>query len=168
MAHGVGLEVQEQVNACMALARPMLTKVDQITETLLSKGFAWKADLKVNDILVEVELLVGSACFGASHEPAQKKDQQLALNKSLVKPSGGLAPLTGKERFMSVGTSHTCALFRLRKPIASRQRAAKARLPSKPVTSWTMDGTGWSSVAWWNPALSDGFERSRGKPETNE
>ena len=42
-----------------------------------------------------------------------KNDQQLALNKTLVEQSGGLlAPLSGKERFVSVGTSHTCAFFR--------------------------------------------------------
>ena len=37
----------------------------------------------------------------------------MALNKSLVDQSCGLlAPLSGKERFMSVGTSQTCAFFR--------------------------------------------------------
>ena len=78
--------------------------MDKVTEILLGKGLAWKADLKVNDILVhpsnrggqmlgvedvwqkgmrllqvglKKELLVGSVCFEASHDPDKKSSKWL-------------------------------------------------------------------------------------------
>lgn len=51
MAAGLGLEVQKQVDACMASENTYVEENGPDHRDLLSKGLAWKADLEVNDIL---------------------------------------------------------------------------------------------------------------------
>lgn len=59
--------------------------------------------MRLLQVGLKKELLVASVRFEASHDPT-KKDQQLALNKTLVEQSGGLlAPLNGNKRVVTVG-----------------------------------------------------------------
>ena len=150
---------------------------DQVTDILLDKGLAWKTELKVSDILVhpsnsggqmlgvedvwqkgmrllqvglKKELLVGSVCFEAAHEPT-KKEQQMFLNQSLVEQSGGLlAPMTGKERFMSVGASHTCAFFRAAQANCNRPESCKGEIAIKagePLADILENGWSWLVIS---------------------
>jgi hypothetical protein len=58
---------------------------------------------------VQLSKLVESVAFEISNDPI-KRAHQLARNKDLVAASNGmLAPVTGAERFLTVGTSHTMA-----------------------------------------------------------
>ena len=58
---------------------------------------------------VQLSKLLESVAFEISNDPS-KRAQQLARNKELVAASNGtLAPVTGAERFLTVGTSHTMA-----------------------------------------------------------
>ena len=117
----------------------MLRKMDTITSILKEAGLAWDIELKPDQVLthpsnrggqmlgvedvwskgcrlmavgLKKELLVGSVYFEISTVPDQKENQ-LKLNKALVKQSNGmLAPVQGKERYLSVGTSHSVAFFK--------------------------------------------------------
>ena len=61
---------------------------------------------------VQLSKLNEAVAFGISFDPC-KRLKQLDLNKGLVESSQGmLAPVTGSERFLTVGSSHTVAFCR--------------------------------------------------------
>jgi hypothetical protein len=68
---------------------------------------------RMHKIGCDPKLLEASACmFEMSRDP-ETKARQIAFNERLIAISGGLlAPLTGAERFISVGTGHTVAFCR--------------------------------------------------------
>ena len=56
--------------------------------------------------------LARATCFELSHDEATRS-KQLKFNKDLTDSSGGLlAPITGEERYLSVGCGHTAAFCR--------------------------------------------------------
>ena len=61
---------------------------------------------------VQLSKLNEAVAFGISFDPC-KRLKQIDLNKGLVESSQGmLAPVTGSERFLTVGSSHTVAFCR--------------------------------------------------------
>ena len=129
-------EVKKQVDGVLNGGDPVLVKVHKLTSVLLECGLAYRTMLKPCDVLVHPqnrsgqmlssvdcwskglrmwnvgvrkELLTDSFAFEMALEP-DAREMQLAANKALVEQSPcSLAPVTCKERFLSVSTSHTTA-----------------------------------------------------------
>lgn len=169
----IGSSVKQAINDCLAASVPMLVKMDQVTTILEKAGLAWKDCLKVSDLLthpqnrggqmlgvedvhlkgfrllsvgLKKELLQGSVAFEVSQDPV-KRQEQFQANKSLVKQSMGLlAPVSSKERFLTVGTSHTAAFFKAIQAgcyDAAKADAAKADLQAPVLQDILENGWEW-------------------------
>lgn len=128
------MEVKKGVDQLLASDLPPLVKVERMTEMLLKAGLAYRQVLKPAQVLVHPsnkagqmlsmrdvwvkghkmytvgfrkELLTSSYCFEMSLS-AEMRAKQLQANAALNE-HGGLAAVTGKERFLSVSSSHTTA-----------------------------------------------------------
>ena len=131
--------VKESLEKIRASQEPVLVKVEQITENLVSAGLAYRQTITPKEILVHpanragqmlsaadtwekgmrlwqvglrLPLLSDSVCFEMASDVAGREDQ-LKKNKSLAEQNCGvLAPVTSTERFLSVSCSHRCAWLR--------------------------------------------------------
>ena len=128
--------VKKNVEKILGSGEPVLVTVQKLTSFLLESGLAYKALIKPGEVLVHPqnrsgsmlsavdcwakgmrmwkvgvrkELLTESFAFELALCP-QARNEQLAANRALVANTPQLlAPLTGKERFLSVSSSHTTA-----------------------------------------------------------
>ena len=129
-------DVVKEVDQIMASSEPVLLKVKSITKVLLKHGLAyehcakpsgmlvhpsnrsgqglghwdvWSKGSKLWQVGVRKQLLASSYAFELSMHPPTRASQ-IDANAKLVAQSGGLlAPLNGKERFLTVSSSHTSA-----------------------------------------------------------
>eukprot|EP00435_Cladocopium_sp_Y103_P065888 s293_g28.t1 len=78
--------------------------------SLLSSTDVWSKGLRMLSSGVQPAMLQsGAVCFELSNVK-EKRESQIAGNKSLVEGSNNsLAPVAGQERFLTVATSHTAA-----------------------------------------------------------
>eukprot|EP00438_Fugacium_kawagutii_P022896 Skav224158 [mRNA] locus=scaffold2007:112782:115211:+ [translate_table: standard] len=128
--------VKDTVDGIMGNEEPVLVKMKQLVQVCLENGLAykvtltpaemlthpmnragqmlsaqdvWQKGMKIWTVGVRKELLCDSMAFELSLDNGARA-QQVSANQKLVDGSGGLlSALNGKERFLSVSSSHTTA-----------------------------------------------------------
>ena len=92
-----------------ALPSEMLVHPSNRGGRMLGWKDVWKKGMAMLEVGVKKELLVDPVCFEMSSNPSTKK-MQLEANIRLAEAfEGALAMPTSKERFLTVGSSHTVA-----------------------------------------------------------
>jgi hypothetical protein len=82
-------------------------------KTGLSHHNAHKNGLKIYNVGADLDLLKQACCQEMHPAGSSKHEEQVLGNKKLVDASNRmLAPVTGEERFVSLGTGHTTAFCR--------------------------------------------------------
>ena len=130
-------------------------------KTGLSHHNAHKNGLKIYTVGADLDLLKQSCCQEMHPAGSSKHEEQVQCNKKLVEGSNKmLAPVTGEERYLSLGTGHTTAFCRAviagcptpYKDIRDANgnlNAAMLKASNQNLSKMLTDGWTWFVVPWW-------------------
>lgn len=130
-------------------------------KTGLSHHNAHKNGLKIYNVGADLDLLKQACCQEMHPAGSSKHEEQVLGNKKLVDASNRmLAPVTGEERFVSLGTGHTTAFCRAAnagcptpyKDIRDSNgnlNAAMLKASNQNLSKMLTDGWTWFVVPWW-------------------